>query len=404
MTEGIIGALPHHGDLPLLGADRARRRARSSARWSASCVLVGVALLLGFRPTAGPLGWLAAAGLIALLALALTWLAVAIGLLARNPQGTSAFMLVVQLLPFLSSAFVPTGSMSAAVRWFAQYEPFTPIIDTLRGLLLGTPARRQRGRRGRAGAPGWRWPATCGRGRCSGGTEAADRAARRRRPRAAASSFRPAYDDTASCVRRPVGVARRPAWPARRTWSAGIRAGSAAARASATMRAPALVAPRSRPPWPGPAAPRRSTAKRRPARPRHRHESGQRVDEVLDQVEPAVPGVRDHGHGLRLRPATVTCRPLCRNRCTASPPQPQPVVDVAAGQPDLGAHGHVEHRQAGRFRHLLATTAGAVPATRSASSSAPACRLRQHHRPPGADDGRPRAEFLHRGQCRWPCA
>jgi ABC-2 type transport system permease protein len=102
-------------------------------------VLVGVALLLGFRPTAGPPGWLAAAGLMVLLVLALTWLAVGIGLLARNPQGTSAFVLVVQVLPFMSSAFVPTGSMSTAVRWFAQHEPFTPIIDTLRGLLLGTP-------------------------------------------------------------------------------------------------------------------------------------------------------------------------------------------------------------------------------------------------------------------------
>jgi ABC-2 type transport system permease protein len=102
-------------------------------------VLVGVAVLLGFRPTAGPLAWLAAIGLLALLVLALTWLAVAIGLTAGNPQGTSPFILVVQTLPFVSSAFVPTGSMSAGVRWFAQHEPFTPIIDTLRGLLLGMP-------------------------------------------------------------------------------------------------------------------------------------------------------------------------------------------------------------------------------------------------------------------------
>ncbi len=102
-------------------------------------LVVGVALLLGFRPAADPLAWLAAAGLVALLALALTWLAVAVGLAARTAEGTSGFTLVVQVLPFVSSAFVPPDSMSGAVRWFAGNEPFTPIIDTLRGLLLGTP-------------------------------------------------------------------------------------------------------------------------------------------------------------------------------------------------------------------------------------------------------------------------
>jgi ABC-2 type transport system permease protein len=102
-------------------------------------LVIAVALLLGFRPTADPVRWIAAIGVIALLVLALTWLAVAIGLVARNAEGTSSFTLVVQVLPFVSSAFVPADSMSAAVRWFAQNEPFTPIIDTLRGLLMGTP-------------------------------------------------------------------------------------------------------------------------------------------------------------------------------------------------------------------------------------------------------------------------
>jgi ABC-2 type transport system permease protein len=99
----------------------------------------GFALLLGFRSGAGPMAWLAVTGLIALLALAQSWLAVAVGLSAANPAGTGSFTLVVQTLPFVSSAFVPPQSMPAGVRWFAQYEPFTPIIDTLRGLLLGTP-------------------------------------------------------------------------------------------------------------------------------------------------------------------------------------------------------------------------------------------------------------------------
>jgi len=103
-----------------------------------SCLVVGVAILLGFRPTGDPVRWLATIGLLALLALALTWLAVAVGLLAKTAEGTSPFVLVVQVLPFLSSAFVSLDTMSAAVRWFAENEPFTPIIDTLRGVMLGT--------------------------------------------------------------------------------------------------------------------------------------------------------------------------------------------------------------------------------------------------------------------------
>jgi ABC-2 type transport system permease protein len=102
-------------------------------------VLLGVAFLIGYRPNAGVLSWLGAIGLMALLALALTWLAVAIGLLAKTTQGINPFVLIIQTLPFVSSAFVPPASMSAVVRWIAQYEPFTPIIDTLRGLLLGLP-------------------------------------------------------------------------------------------------------------------------------------------------------------------------------------------------------------------------------------------------------------------------
>ena len=102
-------------------------------------LVVGVALLFGFRPAAGPGGWFATLGLVLLLAFALTWPAVAVGLAAKNAEGANLFILLVQVLPFLSSAFVPTDTMSGAVRWFARNEPFTPIIDTLRGLMLGTP-------------------------------------------------------------------------------------------------------------------------------------------------------------------------------------------------------------------------------------------------------------------------
>ena len=102
-------------------------------------LLIGVALLMGFRSSASAGQWLAVAGLVVLLTLALNWLAVAVGLAAGTIEGTSGFALLVQLLPFVSSAFVPTGTMSGGVRWFAHNQPFTPIIDTLRGLLTGTP-------------------------------------------------------------------------------------------------------------------------------------------------------------------------------------------------------------------------------------------------------------------------
>jgi ABC-2 type transport system permease protein len=112
----------------------------STARTLVSAALViAVALALGFRPAGDLVGWLGAAGLIALLTLALTWLGVAVGLASPTAEGTGPFTLVVQLLPFLSSAFVPPDAMSGAVKWFAGHEPYTPIIDSLRGLMLGTP-------------------------------------------------------------------------------------------------------------------------------------------------------------------------------------------------------------------------------------------------------------------------
>ena len=102
-------------------------------------LVVAVALGLGFRPTATPVEWVAAAGVFAMITLALTWITVAFGLLAKTPAGANSLSLIIVVLPFLSSAFVPTGSMPAGVRWFAEHQPFTPVIETLRGLLTGTP-------------------------------------------------------------------------------------------------------------------------------------------------------------------------------------------------------------------------------------------------------------------------
>jgi ABC-2 type transport system permease protein len=101
-------------------------------------VVVGVALLIGFRPTANPVEWLAAIGLLALVSFALTWLSVALGMVTKSVEAASNLPMPLVFLPFLGSGFVPTDSMPVGLRWFAEYQPFTSIIETLRGLLLGT--------------------------------------------------------------------------------------------------------------------------------------------------------------------------------------------------------------------------------------------------------------------------
>ncbi len=101
-------------------------------------VVLGVALALGFRPAAGPLHWLAAVGLLALFAFALIWLATALGLAAKSVETASNTPMFLTLLPFLGSGFVPTATMPAGLRQFADYQPFTPVTETLRGLLTGT--------------------------------------------------------------------------------------------------------------------------------------------------------------------------------------------------------------------------------------------------------------------------
>jgi ABC-2 type transport system permease protein len=101
-------------------------------------VLLGVAVAIGFRPHADMLHWLGAIGIAALTAWALTWVALAMGLFARAPEAASNLPMPIILLPFLGSGFVPAASMSPGLRQFAEYQPFTPITETLRGLLLGT--------------------------------------------------------------------------------------------------------------------------------------------------------------------------------------------------------------------------------------------------------------------------
>ena len=102
-------------------------------------IVTGVALLIGFRPATGPIEWVAAAGLLGLTALAITWLSVALGMSTKSVETASNLPMFLLILLFLGSAFVPVQSMPDPLRAVAENQPFTPITETLRGLLLGTP-------------------------------------------------------------------------------------------------------------------------------------------------------------------------------------------------------------------------------------------------------------------------
>jgi ABC-2 type transport system permease protein len=102
-------------------------------------VIILVALIMGFRSSAGILPWLAVVGILALFTLALTWVAVIAGLTAKSTDGATAFSYPIIFLPFISSAFVPTRSMPLVVRVFAENQPVTAIVDTIRALLYGQP-------------------------------------------------------------------------------------------------------------------------------------------------------------------------------------------------------------------------------------------------------------------------
>ena len=106
----------------------------------AVAVIIGMAFALGFRSPATLLDWLGAIGIIAAAAFAAAWLTVALGMAAKTPESAGLTVVPLLLLPFVSSAIVPAAKMGQGVRQFAQYQPFTPIIESLRGLLAGTPS------------------------------------------------------------------------------------------------------------------------------------------------------------------------------------------------------------------------------------------------------------------------
>ena len=124
--------------------------ARSAALWGhvltslvsnviSIAVVILVALLMGFRSPAGVLAWLAVAGILAMFTLALTWIAVIPGLSAKSMDGAVAIAYPIHILPLISSAFVPTKSMPGPVRAFAENQPVTPIVETIRALLSNQP-------------------------------------------------------------------------------------------------------------------------------------------------------------------------------------------------------------------------------------------------------------------------
>jgi ABC-2 type transport system permease protein len=124
--------------------------ARSSTLWAhvltslvanlvSVTIVVGVALVMGFRTGASVGSWLAVAGILMLFTLALTWIAVIAGLSAKSVDGASAFSYPLIFLPFISSAFVPTASMPAPVAWFAENQPVTSVVNTTRALFAGEP-------------------------------------------------------------------------------------------------------------------------------------------------------------------------------------------------------------------------------------------------------------------------
>jgi ABC-2 type transport system permease protein len=105
----------------------------------AIAALIGVAFLMGFSPAASFLDWLGVVGMVVLLGFAASWLTIALGMAAKSPETAGMAAVPMILLPFFSSAIIPAEKMGPGLREFAEYQPFTPIIETIRGLLSGAP-------------------------------------------------------------------------------------------------------------------------------------------------------------------------------------------------------------------------------------------------------------------------
>jgi ABC-2 type transport system permease protein len=139
MTKGIINRFKVM-DVPRSAVLTGHVIASVLTNLLAVAAIIGVAFLLGFSPSASFLDWLGVIGVVVLLAFAAGWLTVALGLAAKSPETAGLATVPLVMLPFFSSAIVPADKMGPGVRQFAEYQPFTPIIETLRGLLNGAPA------------------------------------------------------------------------------------------------------------------------------------------------------------------------------------------------------------------------------------------------------------------------
>ncbi len=136
MSSGIVDrfrSMPIHGS-SILGGHIVASLARNLL---ATALVIGVGLGVGWRPVAAPAAWLAAAGMIVAFILAMSWLAAAFGLLVRGAEAANAATFVFMFIPYLSTAFVPARTMPAVLRPFAANQPFTPVVETMRGLWMG---------------------------------------------------------------------------------------------------------------------------------------------------------------------------------------------------------------------------------------------------------------------------
>ncbi len=139
MTKGIINRFKVM-DVPRSAVLTGHVVASVLTNLVAIAAIIGVAFLLGFNASASFVDWLGVIGLVVLLGIAAGWLTVALGMAAKSPETAGLAAVPLIMLPFFSSAIAPTDKMGAGVRQFAEYQPFTPIIETLRGLLNGSPA------------------------------------------------------------------------------------------------------------------------------------------------------------------------------------------------------------------------------------------------------------------------
>ena len=136
-----VGLIDRFRSLPILSASVLTGHVVTSVvrNLFSTLLVIVVALLIGFRPAADPLEWLAALGILVLYILAISWLGVIVGLVASSTDGASAFSFFVLFLPYVSSAFVPTETMPKALHFIAENQPYTHVIETIRALTTGSP-------------------------------------------------------------------------------------------------------------------------------------------------------------------------------------------------------------------------------------------------------------------------